>query len=152
MTRLTTVIAFFSLVIVSCRSESKRSYDDNGDADTSRVEKLRRYSDTIDWTIFNRIIQTDASKCESFRKARTLLAVVENKKAVVETNNVDLFLKTESLSMWTCNLPKEITAQNIGDTVVVSASVFSTFGDERTWGEPTILYKVATKDSTNKHT
>lgn len=102
------------------------------------------HADKADITHYPNIIIPDTGDCRSFKAGRGLIALLENKKCVVVSTEADLYLTTGKLSMWVCNLPKEKV--HAGDTVMVSALVYEIFGDERTWGKPTIIHRICFKD------
>ena len=147
MTCFSATLFLFIFFFAACGTDTtNENSNDTINFLESEEPVVKRYSDTIDWTIYNNVIETDTNNCESFLRGRELEAALENKKVLVETNSVDLYLRTDKLRMWVCNLPKAVTKSNIGDTIVVSASVFNIFGDEKTWGKPTVLHKVVMKD------
>jgi hypothetical protein len=147
MTRFSAPLFLLILLFATCRTDATNETSiDTINVLESKEREVKKYSDTIDWAIYNNVIETDTNNCESFYRGRGLEAALENKKVVVETNSVDLYLRTDKLRMWVCNLPKAVTNSNLGDTIVVSASVFNIFGDERTWGKPTVLHKLVMRD------
>ncbi|MCX6315702.1 MAG: hypothetical protein NTW29_00305 [Bacteroidetes bacterium] len=101
------------------------------------------YSDKPDEK-YHYVLTPDTVDCRSFKEGRGLFAFLENKKCVVVSTGADLYLTAGKLNMWVCNLPKEKVYA--GDTVRVSALVYEIFGDERTWGKPTIIHRISYKD------
>jgi hypothetical protein len=101
------------------------------------------YSDKPDEK-YHYVLTPDTVDCRSFKAGRGFFAFLENKKCVVVSTGAELYLTTGKLRMWVCNLP-DVIAQ-AGDTVAVSATVYEIFGDERTWGKPTIIHRICFKD------
>lgn len=136
-------INIFLILILICAGCANAPKEEKKISD-SPDNPIKLYKDNWDTLVYSKVMIPDTNNCSFFKNGRRLIAVLENKKCVIETTGVDLYLKNEKNKLWVCNLPKEL--KNIGDTIIVSAHVYNIFGDERTWGSPTILHKIYSKN------
>lgn len=121
---------------------------------TPLVDNLKRhYPDFVlkldalpfDSLIYSNKMYPDTTNCHSFWYNRSFMGVVDKLPAIANKNRSspgELYLTSGNLDLWVCNLPPEI---NSGDTIFISGHIYDIFGNEKTWGLPTILTNVIAK-------
>lgn len=140
-------IIFFLYIpsLVACVTNERKKNNDAISQLPNNFDTVLKYADHADTSIYKNTLLVDTSNCIFFKKDRLHIAKLENKKCIIEYTGFDLFLRSENLKMWICKMPKQLSIKNIGDTILVTADVYELFGDENTWGKPTIIYRIATK-------
>lgn len=145
--KIVTLILLLANTFLSCNNSTEKENKTSVDTgiDYTRNEP-RILSDSIDYNTYNVIVMPDTSSCKGFKNGRVITRILKQKKTVLqelERESDIIYLRTiDSINLWVCNLPKEFTKKNIGDTIVVSAYVYNIFGDEKVWGEPTVLTEI----------
>jgi hypothetical protein len=141
LSKIITLFLYVSIFLAGCVSTpSNNKIPPDSNLVINNGDSIPFYSDKVDERDFIHTITTDTTHCTSFWNERKLIAVLSNKLCRVETTGFALYLRTDRIKMWVCNLPEQVN--HVGDTIVVSAKVYDTFGDENTWGKPAVLYKV----------
>jgi hypothetical protein len=102
---------------------------------------------SYDSSRFNNIIFIDTANCPQFFYSRPILDSFKNEIATIalrHDNSSDTIISTVHFrSLFVCNLP--YLDKRVGDTILISGSVYVIRGDERMPGNPTVLYKIVTK-------
>ena len=139
------------ICIFSCNNNQSSEIIAKTDTAEQKNQDTQNFplKDTAYLSFYPIIITPDTNNCSSFKRYRSLITNIQNDKASVEAINSILYLKTDKYKLWTCNLPKEV--KKIGDTVLVSAYIYSILGSEKTWGYPSIITKIRLKKAIAVH-
>lgn len=148
----------YMVLVLACNSASQniQSTDSRDDQNASfknqfidNLNKSRPYFkvaiDTLsemELRLFSNPIYPDTTKCRDFIRQRQFIGNIENAKAIIEDISTS-YLKTGNLKLWVCNLSD--LPYKLGDTLLVSASVYDIFGNERAVGLPSVLFKISVK-------
>ncbi|HEY8896476.1 MAG TPA: hypothetical protein VIM79_16735 [Niastella sp.] len=101
-------------------------------------------SSLVDTIHYSKVYYPDVKDCHSFSFNRVFLGKLNMAKAkVVEYGSSKRgYLQTGNIKLWVCNLPMQVKS---GDTVFITGLIYDKFGNEKTWGYPTILSCIRTR-------
>ncbi len=129
-----------SFLYFNCKTESEKN--DNSDQQLNNKQ-------SIDSNLYNlEIIPTTKIEC-SFLTNRPVYDTIENEPYYVDTSYQYRLMSIKGMNhknrvLWPCNLP-DILKQ--GDSVLVSATLYATSGDEKILGVPAMITKILMNDN-----